>query len=95
MSGTDSVTFADLEKHCMGNQSECARLRTSQGETQTMKIEAAIKTMAIEIAGYKIALDARLWVLPKPILYMLLAGAVCAGMAGNKAVEFAMKAFVV
>lgn len=93
MAGTDPVTWTELEKHCKDNQSECGRLRNSQGETQTLRIDKALQAMAAEIASFKTFLDARLWVLPRPILYMLLTGAVCAGLAGRAAIELAMKAF--
>jgi hypothetical protein len=93
MAGTDPVTWDELDNFCKGHQGECQRLRESQGQTANVKIETALKNMADQIEALKTLLDSKLYVLPKPILYMLLGGAICAGLAGREAISLVTKHF--
>lgn len=100
MSGTDPVTYDSLEKWCDKRREECRVLRTSEAENAALRTAGERREGMGEIEKRLDVLTERLdiftgrnYVLPRPIMYLLLLGFTCAGLAGREAVAQMLKAF--
>lgn len=105
MADHDAVTWIELKEHCTRSQATCRELQLSRQETHTLQIETerregmtelsqAIELMRAEISTIKDMLSSKtVFVIPRPILYIMGLGLIGAGMAGEKAIALILKYF--
>ena len=96
MADGDNVTWGELRDYCAEKQQNCHRLREEESKSGALRIESerrvgmeqvlrAVAELGIRVGGIETRLSSKaVFVLPRPILYLICAGMIAAGVAFEK-----------
>ncbi|CAK0758717.1 hypothetical protein CCP3SC15_2410002 [Gammaproteobacteria bacterium] len=105
MADTDPVTWKELDSFCSEKQRNCHALHEERAKTHALEIEherrkgygelqTSIAGLTLEVGALKEMLTNKAsWFLPRPVIYMLVAGGVGVGLAGRDLAHAILKWF--
>lgn len=105
MTDSDYVTWAELDKHCTTSQATCRKIMMAEAGREAATTDGERRLGMAEIVNSLRDLERKVttleqlitskvgYFLPKPILFMLVAGCIGIGLAGRDAFSVILRIF--